>query len=78
MDLFRTMTERAHEGLHFFTDGATGLRAVVSIHDTTLGPAPGGTRALSTYRTEEEASKAVSKLSRQEKIREPWIVPEGK
>lgn len=30
------------------------------------------------YRTEEEASKAVSRLSRQEKIREPWIVPEGK
>jgi cell division septation protein DedD len=30
------------------------------------------------YRTEEEASKAVSRLSRLEKIREPWIVPEGK
>lgn len=30
------------------------------------------------YRSEDEASKAVAKLSRQEKIREPWIVPEGK
>jgi cell division septation protein DedD len=30
------------------------------------------------YRTEQEATKAVSKLSHQEKIREPWIVPEGK
>ncbi len=30
------------------------------------------------YRSEEEASKAVARLSRQEKIREPWIVPEGK
>ena len=30
------------------------------------------------YRTEQEASRAVSRLSRQEKIREPWIVPEGK
>ena len=30
------------------------------------------------YRSEEEASKAVTKLSRQEKIREPWIVPDGK
>lgn len=30
------------------------------------------------YRSEEEASKAVAKLTRQEKIREPWIVPEGR
>ena len=30
------------------------------------------------YHTEDEASHAVTKLSRQEKIREPWIVPDGK
>lgn len=30
------------------------------------------------YRSEDEASKAVARLSRQEKIHEPWIVPEGK
>ncbi len=30
------------------------------------------------YRTEEEAGKAASRLSRNEKIKEPWIVPEGK
>jgi len=30
------------------------------------------------YRSEDEASKAVTRLSRQEKIREPWIVPDGK
>jgi cell division septation protein DedD len=30
------------------------------------------------YRTEEDASRAVAKLKKQEKIREPWIVPEGK
>jgi len=30
------------------------------------------------YRSEEEASQAVAKLAHQEKIREPWIVPEGK
>lgn len=30
------------------------------------------------YRTEGEASHAVARLSRQEKIREPWVVPEGK
>ena len=30
------------------------------------------------YHSEDEASHAVTKLSRQEKIREPWIVPDGK
>jgi cell division septation protein DedD len=30
------------------------------------------------YRTETEASHAVSRLSHQDKIHEPWIVPEGK
>ncbi len=30
------------------------------------------------YRSEEEASRAVAKLTRQERIREPWIVPDGR
>jgi len=30
------------------------------------------------YRSEDEASKAVARLTRQEKIRSPWIVPDGK
>jgi len=30
------------------------------------------------YRSEEEATQAVTKLSHQERIREPWIVPDGK
>jgi cell division septation protein DedD len=30
------------------------------------------------YRTDDEASRAVARLAKQEKIREPWIVPEGK
>ncbi len=30
------------------------------------------------YPSEDEASRAVAKLSRQERIREPWIVPDGK
>jgi leucine dehydrogenase len=34
----------AHEGVHFFSDPATGLRAVIAIHSTHLGPAAGGTR----------------------------------
>jgi len=34
----------AHEGVHFFTDSESGLRAVIAIHSTHLGPAAGGTR----------------------------------
>ena len=37
-----------HEEVHFFHDRETGLRAIVAIHDTTLGPAVGGTR-MRTY-----------------------------
>ena len=33
-----------HEGVHLFTDAASGLRAVIAIHSTTLGPAAGGVR----------------------------------
>ncbi|WP_431470803.1 Glu/Leu/Phe/Val family dehydrogenase [Sphingosinithalassobacter sp. LHW66-3] len=33
-----------HEGLHLFTDPASGLRAVIAVHSTALGPAAGGVR----------------------------------
>ncbi len=34
----------AHESVHVFDDAKTGLRAVIAIHSTHLGPAAGGTR----------------------------------
>lgn len=34
----------AHEGVHLFTDPASGLHAIVAIHSTALGPAAGGVR----------------------------------
>ena len=34
----------AHEGVHLFTDPASGLQAVVAIHSSALGPAAGGVR----------------------------------
>ena len=34
----------AHEGVHLFTDPASGLHAVIAIHSSTLGPAMGGAR----------------------------------
>ena len=33
-----------HEGVHLFTDPESGLRAVIAIHSTHLGPAAGGVR----------------------------------
>jgi leucine dehydrogenase len=48
--------------VHFF-DKATGLKAIVAIHNTHLGPALGGTR-MWTYKTEEEALTDVLRLSR--------------
>src|SRR4051812_43832240 len=34
----------AHEGVHQFTDPASGLRAIIAIHSTHRGPAAGGVR----------------------------------
>ena len=34
----------AHEALHLVADRASGLRAIVAVHSTHLGPAAGGTR----------------------------------
>ncbi len=33
-----------HEGVHLFTDPASGLQAVIALHSTKLGPAAGGAR----------------------------------
>ena len=33
-----------HEGVHLFTDPASGLRAIIAVHSTALGPAAGGAR----------------------------------
>ena len=34
----------AHEALHFVTDRASGLCAIIAVHSTHLGPAAGGCR----------------------------------
>ncbi len=52
-----------HEAVTFVSDAATGLRAIVAIHDTTLGPALGGCR-MYAYASEEEALRDVLRLSR--------------
>jgi valine dehydrogenase (NAD+) len=52
-----------HEQVVFCHDEATGLRAIVAIHSTALGPALGGTRFY-PYASEEEALEDVLALSR--------------
>jgi len=42
--LLELLEEHAAERLLTFTDAASGLRAFLAIHDTTLGPACGGIR----------------------------------
>jgi leucine dehydrogenase len=52
-----------HEQVVYFRDAEVGLRAIVAIHSTVLGPAMGGTRFLA-YRSETEALVDVLRLSR--------------
>ena len=52
-----------HEGVHLFTDPASGLRAVIAIHSTTLGPAAGGVRFWH-YGDHERAITDALRLSR--------------
>ncbi|MGW5414192.1 Glu/Leu/Phe/Val dehydrogenase dimerization domain-containing protein [Actinomadura geliboluensis] len=52
----------AHEQVVFCRDKATGLRAIIAIHDTRLGPALGGTRFY-PYASEAEALTDVLRLS---------------
>ena len=62
MQLLEKMGRNGHEQLLFYTDPAVGLKAIIAIHDTTLGPACGGTRVW-PYETEEEAVQDALRLS---------------
>ncbi|MEP7315518.1 MAG: Glu/Leu/Phe/Val dehydrogenase dimerization domain-containing protein [Sphingomicrobium sp.] len=53
----------AHEALHFITDRASGLRAIIAMHSTHLGPAAGGTRFWH-YTDDAEALTDALRLSR--------------
>src|SRR5437660_12449797 len=63
MHLFDAMAAEGHEEVVFWRDRATGLRAIVAIHDTTLGPGLGGTRML-PYPDEQAALDDVLRLSK--------------
>lgn len=57
------MTLNNHEQVLFCNDNETGLKAIVAIHNTILGPSLGGTR-MWTYKNEMEALTDALRLSR--------------
>lgn len=63
MKIFDSLQKRGHEQVSFFSDESSGLRAIVAIHDTTLGPSLGGCRMLD-YEREEAALMDVLRLSK--------------
>jgi leucine dehydrogenase len=63
MSVFELMEKEGHEQVIFCYDRASGLKAIIAVHDTTLGPALGGCR-MWHYPTEEEALVDVLRLAR--------------
>ncbi|MCF8423285.1 MAG: leucine dehydrogenase [Bacteroidia bacterium] len=57
------MLANNHEQILFCNDNATGLKAIIAIHNTVLGPSLGGTR-MWNYNNEMEALTDVLRLSR--------------
>jgi leucine dehydrogenase len=63
MDLFGHLDVYDYGEVHFKLDKATGLRAIVAIHDTRLGPSLGGCRFIH-YDTDEAAVVDALRLAR--------------
>jgi leucine dehydrogenase len=61
--IFGTLSQLGHEQVVFCHDEATGLKAIIAVHNTVLGPALGGTR-MWNYSNEQEALTDVLRLSR--------------
>jgi leucine dehydrogenase len=63
MELFETLTTSGHEQVVYCNNTDVGLKAIIAIHNTTLGPALGGLR-MWPYASEQEALNDVLRLSR--------------
>jgi leucine dehydrogenase len=63
MEIFDLMSERKHEQLVFWNEPELGYRGIIAIHDTTMGPALGGTRFWQ-YDTDRDAVIDALRLSR--------------
>jgi leucine dehydrogenase len=63
MELFGQMTEHGHEQVVLCHEPSCGYKGIIAIHDTTLGPALGGTRFWN-YASDNEAIVDALRLSR--------------
>lgn len=63
MSVFSSDSFDNHEQVMFCSDPASGLKAIIAVHSTALGPAVGGTR-MWDYASEEDAIRDVLRLSR--------------
>jgi leucine dehydrogenase len=63
VDIFSAMTDQDFENVLFCHDKVTGLRAIIAVHDTTLGPGFGGTR-MRAYPDEQAALADALSLAR--------------
>jgi leucine dehydrogenase len=63
MEIFELMSERQHEQLVFWNEPLFGYKGIIAIHDTTMGPALGGTRFWN-YASESDAVVDALRLSR--------------
>lgn len=63
MAFFEHAENRGHESVHYFSDPQTGLKAIIAIHSTALGPAAGGSR-MWQYKSEADAIRDALRLSR--------------
>ena len=63
MSIFDAPAYDGHELVTFGKDAATGLRAIIAVHSTVLGPAVGGCRMF-PYASEDDALNDVLRLSR--------------
>ena len=63
LSVFDQVSKLGHEQVVYCYDEPTGLKAIIGIHNTVLGPSLGGTR-IWNYQSEEEALKDVLRLSR--------------
>lgn len=62
-EIFTQLGTYDHEQIVFCNDNSTGLKAIIAIHNTVLGPGLGGTRVWN-YSNEAEAINDVMRLSR--------------
>ena len=63
MSIFESTAFDHHEGLHAFSDEATGLKGFIAIHSTARGPAGGGCR-MWPYASEQAAIDDALRLAR--------------